>query len=245
MSRDFAQYDTRHYQTLAVTEGYAAWSVVYDEQLDGKLAGNLDTSLLEQLTSVDWSSVATIVDLACGTGRISAWLASRGAGKQAIDGVDLTREMLAVAKSKGIYRHLVCEDLTATSLASASADLIVNSMALCHVPALAAAYREADRLLAPDGTFILIDYHPFFLLSGIPTHFRDRDGEQWAIHNSVHLFSDHFAAASEPGWRLVEMHERVVSDDWTESAPSWQKYVGKPVTFAMVWRKPAARGGRP
>jgi SAM-dependent methyltransferase len=234
MALDFSTYDTRHYVTLGVREGYEAWAPLYDAQMDG----NLDLVLLDRLTGVDWSGIGAAVDLACGTGRIGSWLAERGVAS--IEGVDLTARMLDEARSKGVYRRLLEEDMAATSLPDGSADLVVNCLAIGHVPELGPTYREADRLLRPAGRFVLIGYHPYFLLAGIPTHFKSTGGEPIAIRNSIHLISDHVDAGVARRWTLVEMHERIVDERWVSRAPTWRRHLNKPASFAMLWRKPAS-----
>jgi SAM-dependent methyltransferase len=231
---DFSRYDTRHYPTRSVREGYALWSRLYDMQMDG----NLDLFLLDQLTSIDWTRTRSAVDLACGSGRIGAWLAARRV--EMIAGVDLTPEMLELARAKGLYRTLHEEDMCATSLPDQAAGLVVNCLAISHVPELLPAYREAHRLLRPGGWLILIGYHPFFLLAGIPTHFHDRNHEPIAIQNHVHLIGDHVNAGASLGLVLLEMRERIVDRAWVSQAPSWERHLHKPASFAMVWRKPPA-----
>jgi SAM-dependent methyltransferase len=232
MTREFPPYDQRHYQTVDVREGYRRWSGIYDE---GLAEGLLDIALLEGL-SVEWR-VARAVDLACGTGRIGAWLVARGT--QRIAGVDLTPEMLAVARQRGVYERIECEDACATSLEGGSADLVVSVLAVEHMPDIEAFYAEGHRLLRGGGRLVVIGYHPHFLLNGIPTHFEDEAGENIAITNHIHLFSDHVGAARARSLELCEMEERVVDDDWVARMPSYQRHLGRPVTFAMVWKKPA------
>ncbi len=233
MTLDFSRYDTRHYVTVPVRDGYAAWSRSYDAQMDG----NLDLYLLERVTGIDWSTTRSAVDLACGTGRIGAWLAERGV--EAIDGIDLTPEMLALATRRGVYRTLLEEDMSATSLPGGAADVVVSCLAIGHAPELGPAYREADRLLRSGGRFVLIGYHPYFLLAGVPTHFHDEDHEPVAIRNHIHLISDHVGAGIAQHWVLAEMHERIVDEAWVSRAPSWRRHLNKPASFAMVWGKPA------
>ncbi len=234
MALEFSRYDTRHYPTCSVREGYAAWSRFYDAQMDGEL----DLTLLDQLGSVDWSTTRSAVDLACGSGRIGAWLAARRV--ETIDGVDLTPEMLDLARGKGVYRTLLEEDVCATSLPDRAADLVTHCLAISHVPELLPAYREATRLLRHGGQLVLIGYHPFFLLAGIPTHFHDRDREPVAIQNHVHLISDHVDAGLSLGLVLTEMRERIVDRGWVGRNPRWERHLHKPASFAMVWHKPPA-----
>src|SRR5262245_54981428 len=110
MSRPFAGYDARHYRTLPVVEGYRRWSPSYERSMDGEL----DEALLARLWSIDWRQQHRAADLACGTGRTGRWLRARGVSR--IDGVDLTDEMLAVARSSGIYARTVQADMRGTPL---------------------------------------------------------------------------------------------------------------------------------
>ena len=98
---DFANFDTRGYRTVDVRSGYADWVSTYQ----ATVAELMDIPLLEALRSVPWASLSRAADLGCGTGRTGAWL--RGRGVAAIDGIDLTPEMLAVARERGVYRRLV------------------------------------------------------------------------------------------------------------------------------------------
>jgi SAM-dependent methyltransferase len=231
---DFSRYDTRHYHTCSVREGYAAWSRFYDTQMDG----NLDLALLDRLGSIDWRRIRSTVDLACGSGRIGAWLAARRV--ETIDGVDLTPEMLDLARRRGVYRALLEEDMCGTSLPDQVADLVVNCLAISHAPELLPAYREARRLLRDGGHLVLIGYHPFFLLTGVPTHFHDRDRGPVAIRNYVHLISDHVDAGTSLGLVLAEMRESIVDRTWVSRTPNWERHLHKPASFAMVWLKPPA-----
>ena len=88
---------------------------------------------------MDWSG--EVADLGCGTGRTGAWLADRGV--TAIDGVDLTPEMLARAPSEGVYRELVEADVAATGLDADAYDLVVTSLVDEHLADLRPLYAEA------------------------------------------------------------------------------------------------------
>jgi SAM-dependent methyltransferase len=196
----------------------------------------MDLALLDGLGSVPWASVQTAADLGCGTGRTGAWLRQRGVS--AIDGIDLTPEMLAVARERGVYRRLVEGDVAATGLDGSAYDLVIACLVDEHLPDLRPLYREAWRLARSEGLLVLVGYHPHFIMAfGVPTHFDSASGEPVAIETHVHLLSEHVAAALGAGWALVEMRERVIDDAWLEIKPQWERYRGHPVSFAFVWRK--------
>ncbi|MCJ8283344.1 MAG: hypothetical protein MJK14_27025 [Rivularia sp. ALOHA_DT_140] len=89
--------------------------------------------------------------------------------------------------------------------------------------------------LKPGGLFILIDYHPFFLLQGIPTNFDGENGKSIAIENLLHLFSDHANNGCRVNFKLLEMQERIVDSPWIEQKPGMGKYINQPISFCMVW----------
>ena len=124
--------------------------------------------------------------------------------------------MLEHSALKNIYTKLDIAEMTQTSIPDCSYDLIVTSLAICHLPNLDALYTEIARILQPGGLFLLIDYHPFFLLQGIPTNFDGENGKSIAIENFVHLFSDHINNGCRVDFKLLEMEERIVDSAWVE-----------------------------
>ena len=236
MTLDFSRYDTRRYPTVSVTDGYGDWSAHYEQTVHDEM----DIALLERVTTVRWNSVHAAVDLACGTGRIGAWL--RAHDVKEIDGVDLTPEMLDRAREREIYRSLHIADVAETGLPDKSYDLVTQSLADEHLATVTPLYNETARLLRDGGCFVIVGYHPYFLLSGQPTHYhRASDDAPVTIRSYVHFFSDHVSAALTAGFTLVEMHERIVDDAWIASKPKWEKYRDRPTSFVMVWRRDANR----
>lgn len=195
---DFSAFDRRKYPTVAPRIGYREWAATYE----ASVPAILDISVLERIQSVGWPQTRACLDLACGTGRTGTWLLRRGVSS--IDGIDLTPEMLIQAENKKIYRRLHEGSVEDTGIADASCDLLVMSLVDEHLEHLDLAYREAGRLSARDGTFVVVGMHPFIFMSGMPTHFNDSQGQPKAIETHVHLFSDHFTAARTAGWRLQE-----------------------------------------
>jgi SAM-dependent methyltransferase len=229
---DFAPFDKRGYPIVSAQSGYGEWASHYE----ATVAAELDRPLLDALkTSMDWKNVRTAADLACGTGRTGVWLARRGV--RSIDGVDITPEMLELANAKGVYRRLQRADAAATELPSSSYDVCSLVLADEHLVDLKPVYREAARLLNSNGRFILIGYHPFFLMNGTPTHYHRPTGEAVTIECYVHLFSEHYRAGSDAGLAAIEFQERVIDNDWLVDKPKWRKYLHWPVSFALVWRR--------
>lgn len=228
---DFSQFDARKYATRSVESGYGEWAATYENTV----LDVMDLRLLARLDSVRWSEMREAMDLACGTGRIGVWLKQQGV--EAIDGLDLTVEMLERAEAKGVYRELFTGNLFEIPVAAQSYDLVTTSLVDEHLPEVRSLYREAARIARPGGYFVLVGFHPFFLMSGIPTHYNSASGETFTIQCYVHLLSDHVQAALASGWTLREMHEGLIDDEWVALKPKWGQYKNRPVSFVMVWQK--------
>lgn len=230
----FSEFDSRGYRSVDVRTGYREWAATYEDTVQDAM----DIALLDELARPAWARVRRAADLGCGTGRTAAWL--RRNGVAAVDGVDLTPEMLAVARSRGNHDLLVQRDVSDTGLEGGAYDLVVASLVDEHLEDLGPLYREAWRLAEPGGSFVLVALHPhFMMLTGMPTHFREPSGEPVALPTHLHLVSDHVAAALETGWVLHEMREGVIDERWLAIKPKWERYRGHPVSMALGWRRPA------
>jgi SAM-dependent methyltransferase len=228
---DHSIYDKRRYPIVDVQEGYGEWVRTYEQTVQDEM----DLRLLERMQRVDWSTPRLILDLACGTGRVGALLRRRCSA--AIDGIDITPQMLEVARKKGVYRPLYIADVSNTGLPAETYDLCIQSLADEHLPELRPLYQEAARVTKRGGDFIIVGFHPQFLMTGMPTHFDRAPGKPVTIRSYVHLLSDHVKAAHTVGWSLLEMEEGLIDEAWLRKKPKWEVYSGLPISFAMVWRQ--------
>jgi SAM-dependent methyltransferase len=228
---DFARFDRRHYPTVPVREGYRDWTPSYENTVEDAM----DYALLERVTCVPWGGLKRVADIGCGTGRTGAWLASKGAS--GLVGVDLTPEMLERAKARELYDELSVADVRETGLPAGAFELVTCNLVDEHLAELGPLYTEVRRLLAPGGFFVLVGFHPFFIMtSGMPTHFEHPERGSVAVETNIHLLSDHVSAGRAVGLELVEMHERLVDDEWIALKPSWEKRRDWPISFALVWQ---------
>ncbi len=156
---DFRHFDRRRYPTVPVREGYREWLPSYE----ATVVDEMDLVLLDALRSVPWDAVTRAADLGCGTGRTGAWLRARGVAR--LDGIDMTPEMLAMARRRGIYDRLAEADVAATGLAGDTYDLVTTCLVDEHLPDLGPLYREASRLLMAAGLHVLVGFHPHFIMT--------------------------------------------------------------------------------
>src|SRR5919106_5739972 len=126
---DFADFDRRGYRTVDVRTGYGQWVPTYEDTVQGAM----DIVLLDELSQPDWERVDRVADLGCGTGRTAAWLRAHGVGP--IDGVDLTPEMLEVARVRGLHERLVEADVADTGLEAGAHELLLPPLVDQQPPA--------------------------------------------------------------------------------------------------------------
>ena len=99
------------------------------------------------------------VDLACGTGDVTAELASRFTTGR-ITGIDLTPAMIEVARARCRHHNVGFQvgDMCHTLLPDGAADLVTGSYALRNAPVLDDALREVRRILKPGGCAAFLDF---------------------------------------------------------------------------------------
>jgi SAM-dependent methyltransferase len=228
---DYSGFDRLNYPVLPVREGYSQWATTYEDSVQNEM----DIRLLSNIKSIAWNKIDRALDFACGTGRIGAWLKLQGVDK--IDGVDITIEMLSKAGEKNVYGELINRDVSDTGLKDESYDLTIQVLADEHLTELSPVYLEASRITRKGGYFVIVGYHSFFLMNGLITHFHKENGDAVGIESHVHLFSDHFKAATKSNFTLLEMDEGIINEAWLIKKPKWEKYKNWPVSFAMVWQK--------
>ena len=136
--------------------GHARYTALYDLEL-----GNFDEDLAFYRRHLPAAPCA-ILELGCGTGRVSRALVADG---YSLTGIDLSFPMLAAA---GIAPttpkpHYACMDMTALAFRTAFAAIIApyNTLNLLTEPeALRACLSQAYHLLAKDGILLLQLYIP-------------------------------------------------------------------------------------
>jgi len=99
------------------------------------------------------------VDLACGTGDI-AFLLSKKYPAGRILGIDITEEMLVLARGRNSYPNVDFSnsDMATLSVESSSVDIVTGGYALRNAPDLGVALREINRVLRPGGYAAFLDF---------------------------------------------------------------------------------------
>jgi SAM-dependent methyltransferase len=188
VAEDMAEADAR--------AGYAAWSGSYDRP------GNPIIAIEEPAVwaMLDRLPVGRALDAACGTGRHGRHLAEVG---HKVAGVDLSSEMLTVARTGLVGSALAEADLRALPLPEGSFDLVVCGLALAHVADLDAAVAEIARVLVRGGHLVISVLHPFQAHLGWHAPFEDGLGRRGFVREHTHGHADYLAAFRRGGLEVL------------------------------------------
>ena len=133
---------------------YREWADGYDSDLKdwGYAYPSKVKQILEKYITVKKGS--KILDAGCGTGYVAEVL--KALRYNNIVGIDYSKDMLRVARSKKIYKKLVCESLSKkTSLKGNQFDLVICTGVLTSGHVGPSSIKELIRLTKPGGYLIL------------------------------------------------------------------------------------------
>jgi SAM-dependent methyltransferase len=219
-------------QGTSVRSGYDRWAVIYDREANPLIAIE-EPVVREALGEVAGLSV---LDLGCGTGRHSVWLAGRGA---AVTGVDFSEGMLEEARRKaaGTVRFLAHDLHLPLPFADGTFDRVVSGLVLEHLQGLDAFFAEARRVLRPGGLAVFSAMHPAMFLKGVQARFTDPEsGEKVQPGSVAHTIGDFVMAAVRAGFALEGVDERAPDADFAARYPRAEKYVDWPMLVVLRLR---------
>lgn len=96
---------------------YRDWATDYDRDVFERSGVVGSDRIAELLAGALPDPSVRVVDLGCGTGAVGARLAEHGV--RHVTGLDLSPEMLEVARTKAVYEHLAVADLTDPAITEA------------------------------------------------------------------------------------------------------------------------------
>lgn len=224
-------------------DGYDRWAPTYDAPGNAML--EREQPIVEGILRT--LPIGAALDAACGTGRHSAYLSSLG---HRVTGVDVSAEMLAVARPKVPAATFRIGDLHELPCPSGQFDVVVCGLALTHVRDLGPAMAELTRVLRPGGHLVISDSRGPFIGSGLfPILRSGPDGTAGYVPGWSHPTSSYLRTALDLGLQLrgceeVRMPSPMVDADGPppgrQPLDHYDASSGVPTIWSLHPRAPAA-----
>ena len=187
----------------SVQDAYDLWSETYDECQNA--TRDLDAVVM-RAQPFDLTG-ANVVEVGCGTGKNTEWLA-RGAA--AIVALDLSEKMLDVARRRvpsERVRFIEHDIRDPWPVPEGSADLVTCNLVLEHIEDVRPVFAQARRSMRPAGVLFLSELHPFRQLLGKHAHFADASANIISVPAFLHDVSTYVGAGLAEGLRLTQLSE--------------------------------------
>lgn len=195
---------------MDIKKAYDTWSKQYDTD-DNKTRDLEAQALRLTLAGVPFNNC---LEIGCGTGKNTEWLATKA--KQ-ITAVDLSKEMLAVAKEKIKSDKVDFKqaDITQSwTFVKEQFDLVTFSLVLEHIENLDDIFREVSNALVPGGYVYIGELHPFKQYIGSKARFETEEGLQ-ILKCYNHNISEFIQSAKSYNLKILDINEYFDDNDRT------------------------------
>ncbi|VAW14038.1 hypothetical protein MNBD_BACTEROID05-1177 [hydrothermal vent metagenome] len=137
-----------------IQKEYARLASNYDQ----RWASYVLTTVYETIKRIDWKDVKALLDVGCGTGELLKTVHSQFPEIK-LSGVDLSREMLEVARQK-LEENINLQNSSSEELSfdSESFDVVVSCSAFHFFENPVRVLREFQRVLKPKGKIVITDW---------------------------------------------------------------------------------------
>jgi len=214
-------------EPMSCPEGYDVWAPHYDGP--GNTFFAMDESVI--LPILDTLPPGDAIDAMCGTGRYAVHLAERG---HRVRGFDTSPGMLHLARAKLPDAEFGLADVALLPVDDASADVVVNALAINHVEDLGPAFAEAARVLRPGGHLLLCSMVGYFAGSRLsPFLERDSSGRIGYIREWNHSTGDFLRAGLDAGFGVLACRELVGDVSPDENVGEVEATPGVPMS---IWQ---------
>jgi ubiquinone/menaquinone biosynthesis C-methylase UbiE len=214
----------------SIRDGYDRWASVYDHDFN-PLVGLEEPVVHRALGDV---AGLNVLELGCGTGRHTEWLAAHGA---IVTAVDFSAGMLAEARRKikhGFVSFLSHDLHDPLPFPDGGFDLAISGLVLEHLRELGRFFREARRTIRPGGRAVISAMHPAMFLRGSQARFTDPESGTVVQPGSFpHQVSDFVMAAIDGGFEMERIAECAPDAEFASRYPRAEKYIGWPMLVVL------------
>lgn len=195
---------------MSIRADYNDWSAQYDT--NANRTRDREAAVLREVLRERASG--RVLEIGCGTGKNTVWLAERAAH---VTAVDLSEGMLDQARRKvtgANVRFVQADILKPWDFRDGEYDLVTFSLVLEHIDALDPIFQEAARSLVTGGAVYVGELHPFKQYAGTQARFTTVSGTR-LVTCFIHNLSDFLRAAEGCELELEHLGEHFDAEPGT------------------------------
>lgn len=212
---------------MDVRNGYNLWSETYDT-VENKTR-DLDEKATQQLLSD--VSFSKVLELGCGTGKNTQWLAEKATH---VTAVDFSEEMIKKAKEKITADNIdfiIADIKQPLPFSDSSFNLVTCNLVLEHIQNLQPVFSEVSRVLTDTGKFFISELHPMKQYEGSKARFTHnmsvgKDAKDVVLDCFVHHTSDFYNCAISNNFQCTFL------DEWFDESDEFA--VPRLITFLFT-----------
>ena len=187
---------------MNIRDAYSDWAATYDD--DRNLTRDLDQEVTRTVLSE--ARCESILEIGCGTGKNTAFLAQFAKRVLAVDFSTAMIQKAQVKLRSSNVRFAVANITQSWPCRDRSVDLISCNLVLEHVSDLSFIFAESFRVLTEPGRLFISELHPFRQYEGVQAKFQ-HEGQTNTIPAFVHHISDFTNAAAANRLSLLRLNE--------------------------------------
>ena len=191
---------------MQTQDAYNNWAKTYDEVVNK--TRDLEAGAIRSVLGS--STFDTILEIGCGTGKNTTWLAEKC---NRLIAADFSEEMLHLAQEKIKSPKVTFKKADITKPWDfEKADLITCSLVLEHIEHVSFIFEQAATKLDQGGQFYICELHPYKQLQGSRAKF-EQDGNLLHLEYFIHHISDFLKASKEHGFACEDLQEWFDNDE--------------------------------
>lgn len=148
-----------------------------------------------------------VLDIGCGTGRVEDLIKAAEINAQ-ITAADISDEMLKIAKHRHPDVEFVQADINAMPFKDEEFDVVIAAFVIVHIKNLHKAFKEIDRVLKPNGIFVL-------------TNINQRKAPKLQIENEKIVIKSFYHMPEHVLKALKESFFEVEKEEFVEENGTW------------------------
>jgi cyclopropane fatty-acyl-phospholipid synthase-like methyltransferase len=181
---------------------------------------------------------STVLEMGCGGGKVIDMLRTHGLNEKNVTGVDLSSELVVVAKKNNPDAHFIVGNMVDVELPQDYFDVVfsVRSLEYLNVKELKQCFQNVFDSMKKHGTFFIVTGHPLRVNDGDITTYLSRGARTvslpWGLQVELYhkTMSDFLMAAISVGFRITYIDEpnmpKILKEKHIEKYEKYVSYGG-------------------